>query len=531
MLVLGRPPAGATLDLYPGERYFRHHHFSSSQHSHFPGPVFVSRFPFPGVSVHIPLDRSTGVPIFRQIYDGLRRAILDGRLRPGQRIPSTRSLAADLGVSRLPVLNAYEQLLHEGYLVGRTGSGTFVTRSIPDDLLRSRPASHLTTRARPGAAIREGSGPNQPPPTTWSFPVVPFQIGLPALDLFPQAAWAKLVAREVRAETPERLAYGDPAGLRSLRVVVAEHLRTSRAVRCVADQILIVPGSQAALRLAAATLLEPNDRVALEEPGYFGAHRAFRAAGLQLVPVPVDAEGLNVAVLQRRGTAIRAVYVTPSHQYPLGMTMSARRRFALLDWAARNQAWILEDDYDSEFRYISRPVGSLQGMDARDRVIYIGTFSKALCPAVRVGYVVVPPPLWMRFLESRFAFDIFAPTLYQRALAEFLETGHFARHLRRMRSAYLERRDALLRGLDRHCRDLVEVHNSDAGLHVTVLLREGLDDQEIVARLGRRGLAALPLSDSYIGPSRRQGLLLGFGCTPPQRLHAATRVLSDVLRE
>ena len=481
--------------------------------------------------MHLPLDRGIGVPIFRQIYDGLRRAILDGRLRPGQRIPSTRSLAADLGVSRLPVLNAYEQLLHEGYLVGRTGSGTFVTGSIPDQLLRSRAIGRLTPSSRPVADVRERAVPNQPSPTSWSFPVVPFQIGLPALDLFPHAVWARLVAREVRAETPERLAYGDPAGLRGLRIAIAEHLRTSRAVRCVADRILIVPGSQAALRLAAATLLEPNDRVAIEEPGYFGAHRAFRAAGAQLVPVPVDAEGLNVAALQRRGKNIRAVYVTPSHQYPLGMTMSATRRFALLDWAERHQAWILEDDYDSEFRYISRPVGSLQGVDARDRVIYMGTFSKALFPAVRVGYVVVPPPLWTRFLESRFAFDIFAPTLYQRSLAEFLKTGQFARHLRRMRSAYLERRDALLRGLDRHCGDLVQVHNSDAGLHVTVLLREGLDDQDVAARLGRRGVATAPLSNSYVGPVRRQGLLLGFGCAQPQRLHAATRILGDVLRE
>ena len=482
-------------------------------------------------TLHLPLDRSIGVPIFRQIYDGLRRAILDGRLRPGQRIPSTRGLAADLGVSRLPVLNAYEQLLHEGYLVGRTGSGTFVTRDIPDQLLRSPAIARLTPSSRPGTGVRERGVSNPPSPASWSFPVVPFQIGLPALDLFPQAVWAKLVARQVRAETSERLAYGDPAGLRSLRVAIAEHLRTSRAVRCVADQILILPGSQAALRLAAETLLEPNDRVAIEEPGYFGAHRAFRAARAQLVPVPVDADGLNVAALQRRGASIRAVYVTPSHQYPLGMTMSASRRFALLDWAARNQAWILEDDYDSEFRYISRPVGSLQGMDARDRVIYLGTFSKALFPAVRVGYVVVPPPLWTRFLESRFAFDIFAPTLYQRSLADFLKTGHFARHLRRMRSAYLERRDALLRGLVRYCGDHVQVHNSDAGLHVTVLLREGLDDQEVAARLGRRGLATAPLSNAYVGPVQRQGLLLGFGCAGPQRLHAATRILGEVLRE
>jgi GntR family transcriptional regulator/MocR family aminotransferase len=359
--------------------------------------------------------------------------------------------------------------------------------------------------------------------------VVPFQIGLPALDLFPHTAWAKVVARQVRAETAEQLAYTDPAGLRRLRVAVAEHLRTSRGVRCTADQILIVPGSQAALRIAAATLLEPNDRVAVEEPGYFGAHRAFRAAGAQMVPVPVDADGLNVAALQRRGANVRAVYVTPSHQYPLGMTMSASRRFALLDWAARHDAWILEDDYDSEFRYVSRPVGALQGMDTQGRVIYIGTFSKAFFPALRVGYVVVPTSLWTRFLESRFAFDIFSPTLYQRALADFLETGHFARHLRRMRSAYLERRDALLRGLERHCGEVVQVHNSDAGLHVTVLFREGVDDQDVIARLGRRGVAAHSLSDSYLGPNPKYGLLLGFGCAMPQRLLAATRILGEVV--
>ena len=482
------------------------------------------------MTLHLPVDRSIGVPIYRQVYDGLRQAILEGRLRPGQRIPSTRGLAADLGVSRLPVLSAYEQLLHEGYLVGRTGSGTFVSRDLPDDLLRAPTIGRLTPAARRETGVRKRAEVTHPLPSSWSLPVVPFQIGLPALDLFPRAAWAKLVARQVHAETSDRLTYGDPAGLRSLRIAVAQHLRASRAVRCEADQVLIVPGSQAALRLAATALLEPHDRVAIEEPGYFGAHRAFRAAGATLVPVPVDAEGLNVTTLHRRGADIRAVYVTPSHQYPLGMTMSAARRFALLDWAERHRAWILEDDYDSEFRYVSRPVGALQGMDAHERVIYIGTFSKALFPAVRVGYVVVPPALWSRFLESRLAFDVFAPTLYQRALTEFLQQGHFARHLRRMRSAYLERRDALLRGLARHCGDLLRVHNSDAGLHVTATLREGVDDRDVVTRLGRRGLAALPLSNSYLGPVRRQGLLLGFGCATPQRLLQATRILDDVLR-
>ncbi|HEX6053231.1 MAG TPA: PLP-dependent aminotransferase family protein [Gemmatimonadaceae bacterium] len=482
-------------------------------------------------TLHLPIDRNAGVPIYRQVYDGIRRAILEGRLRPGQRIPSTRGLATDLGVSRLPVLSAYEQLLHEGYLVGRTGSGTFVSRDLPDDLLRAPAVERLTPAARRTGSARQAPALDQPLPSSWSLPVVPFQVGLPALDLFPRSAWAKLVARHVRAETADRLTYGDPAGLRGLRSAVAEHLRAARAVRCHADQVLIVPGSQAALRFGAAALLEPHDCVAIEEPGYFGAHRAFRSAGATLVPVPVDAEGLSVTALSRRGGDIRLVYVTPSHQYPLGVTMSAARRFALLEWAERHQAWILEDDYDSEFRYVSRPVGALQGMDAHERVIYIGTFSKALFPAVRVGYVVVPPALWTGFLAARSAFDMFAPTLYQRALAELLQQGHFARHLRRMRSAYLDRRNALLRGVARHCGAGLRVHNSDAGLHVTALLRETVDDTDVVARLGLRGIAALPLSTSYLGPTRKPGLLLGFACATPHRLLHATRVLGEVLGE
>ncbi len=476
-------------------------------------------------TLHLSVDRDIGVPIHRQVREGLRRAILEGLLRPGQRIPSTRSLAADLGISRLPVLSAYEQLLHEGYLVGRTGSGTFVSESVPDDLLRPLRANARMTRngRRPtiGRAVSTG----------WNFPTVPFQVGLPALDLFPHAAWKKIIVKQVNAETPDSRSYTDPAGLEDLRVSIAEHIRSARAVRCEANQVLIVPGSQAALRIAAAALLEPGDRVAIEEPGYFGAHRALRSGGAELVPVRVDAEGLNIDALRRRGARIRAAYVTPSHQYPLGVTMSAPRRFALLEWAAEHKAWILEDDYDSEFRYISRPIGALQGIDARDRVIYIGTFSKALCPGVRLGYVVVPPDLWDRFYEARLAFDFFTPTLYQRALAEFLRGGHFARHLRRMRSAYLERRDALLRGLARHCGDSLKIHNSDAGLHITALLRDGIDDQDLVARLGRRGLAAIPLSTSYLGSANRQGLLLGFGCTTPQRLLDSTPVLGEVLRE
>jgi GntR family transcriptional regulator / MocR family aminotransferase len=475
-------------------------------------------------TLHLPLDRSSGIPIHRQIYEGFRRAILDGLLRPGQRVPSTRALAEELDVSRLPVLTAYEQLLHEGYLEGRIGSGTFVSAAVPDDLLRPPVPPDA---AAPLSRVRRTSHP--PPPVRDEGGLGPFRMSLPALDQFPHAAWARLVARHAHALTHAEMAYGDPAGLVPLRLAIAEHLRTTRAVRCEAEQVLIVSGSQAALRLAATVLLGRGDRVAVEEPGSPLARAALGAGGAEVVPVPVDEEGMSVASLRRRDGRVRAAYVTPSHQYPLGTSMTAARRFALLDWADRRGAWLLEDDYDSEYRYVSRPLGALQGMDAHDRVIYIGTFSKVVFPAVRVGYLVVPPSLWQRFVDAREAFDLFSPTLYQLSLAEFLREGHFARHLRRMRGVYMARRDALLTGLARHCRDQLAVHNADAGLHVAVLLSDGLDDGDVVRRMAGRGLTATALSTCYAGAARRSGLLLGFGGSTERRLLEATRVLAEVL--
>jgi GntR family transcriptional regulator/MocR family aminotransferase len=293
--------------------------------------------------------------------------------------------------------------------------------------------------------------------------------------------------------------------------------------------VLVTSGSQAGLRLSAAVLLKPGDRVAIEDPSYAGARAAFTAAGAELVPIPVDEEGLDVEALatcQR----IRAVYVTPSHQYPLGFSMSASRRVALLDWTARNDAWIIEDDYDSEYRYVSRPLGSLQGIDKRNRTIYVGTFSKVLYPSLRVGYLVVPPALWEDFLDARDALDVFSPTLYQLALAEFLDDGHFSRHLRRMRIIYQRRREALLEGLADNCDGMLDVLNADAGLHIATVLPDDSDDRAVVRRMTTRGLAAVALSVCFIGPARTNGLLLGFGGFDDKTLIDATRTLGEVLR-
>jgi len=463
------------------------------------------------------LDRSAAAPLHRQIYQGIRSAILEGRLRPGQRVPATRVLAGELVVSRLPVLAAYEQLLHEGYLTGRVGSGTFVSDTLPDDALEA-PAAARAVSFGPAASLAPAGG-----------TLHPFRMSLPALDDFPHAAWARIVSRKVRTLGVEQMAYGAPAGVSELRAAVAEHLRTHRGVRCEAHQVLIVPGSQTALRLAAGVLLDPGDRVAVEEPGYPGARAALSAAGARLVPVPVDAEGIDPHRLERDRTGIRAVCVTPSHQYPLGGSLPVSRRLALLDWARRHDAWILEDDYDSEYRYVSRPLGALQGMDQHERVAYIGTFSKVMFPALRVGYLVVPPPLIDRFIAAREAFDLFSPTLYQLALAEFLTEGHFVRHLRRMRGTYLRRRNALLAGLAGHCAGTLRVLNADAGLHVATMLTNAGDDVEVVRQLERRGLTATPLSSCYATRHWQSGLLLGFGGFPEERLGEAAIVLGQVL--
>jgi GntR family transcriptional regulator/MocR family aminotransferase len=472
------------------------------------------------IVAHLPLARGGGATLQQQIYDGLRRAILDGLIRPGQRVPSTRALADELGVSRLPVLGAYEQLLREGYLTGKTGSGTFVRDALPDDMLH--PA---TARPRIAKAGRRAVAPR------FEGGLRPFRMSLPALDEFPQSTWARLVARHVHAMTPTMMAYGDPAGLYQLRVAIAEYLRTARAVRCETEQVIIVSGSQAALRVCGAVLFQPGDAVAIEEPGYPGAHTAFRADGAELVPIRTDMNGLDVAALDAAGKRIRAVYITPSHQYPLGFSMSADRRAALLDWAERRRAWIIEDDYDSEYRYVSRPLGALQGMSETGRVVYVGTFSKVLFPSIRIGYMAVPRELRARFVDAREALDVFSPTLYQLALTDFIEEGHFARHLRRMRIVYQKRRDALLGGLAEHCEQFLTVQNTDAGLHVATTLVDGLNDADVVRQMADRDLTAHRLSTCYIGPRARQGLLLGFGGLDETQLRGATRSLGRLLEE
>jgi GntR family transcriptional regulator/MocR family aminotransferase len=387
----------------------------------------------------VALDCRTKIPMYRQLYDWFRRAIIDGQMRPGQRVPSTRGLAAELKISRIPVLNAYEQLLAEGYFETFVGAGTCVASSIPDDAL-SPPAvkarkgfQETVEKLGPRRMSRRSAALTHVPKQSWLDNLGAFRVSLPALDHFPIRIWSKLVARHSRRPPRGIMAYGDAMGYLPFREAIAEYLGAVRGVRCESSQILVTTGSQQALQISAQVLLDPKDRMWMEEPGYPGARQAFMTVGAELIPVPVDHDGVNVAEITRRGRNARAVYVTPSHQYPMGMTMGATRRMLLLNWAARSGAWIIEDDYDSEYRFGSRPIASLQGLDTDGRVIYIGTFSKVMFPALRLGYVVVPKDLVHAFSAARDAADIFSSTLYQAVMTDFIHEGHFARHIRRMR--------------------------------------------------------------------------------------------------
>jgi GntR family transcriptional regulator/MocR family aminotransferase len=327
------------------------------------------------------------------------------------------------------------------------------------------------------------------------------------------------------------MGYADAMGYLPLREAIAEYLGASRAVRCDASQIMVTTGSQQGLQLSAQVLFDPKDAVWLEEPGYPSARQAFIAAGARLTPVPVDHEGMNIEEMVRRGQSARAVYITPSHQYPLGMTMGATRRMLLLNWALRSDAWIIEDDYDSEYRFGSRPISSLQGLDSNDRVIYIGTFSKVVFPALRLGYIVIPRDLVPAFSAARDAADVFSSTLYQLVMTDFIRDGHFARHIRRMRMLYMERRKTLAAAIQSEMGKSCEVIGAEAGMHLVVLLPPGIDDVAVSKRAASRGISATPLSTCYLKAPARAGLILGYGGTDERQIRNGVRKLRLSLEE
>jgi GntR family transcriptional regulator/MocR family aminotransferase len=466
----------------------------------------------------IPFDPTSDVPYYTQIYNGYRNAILHGQLFPGQRVPPTRSLSAELEISRFPVLAAFRQLLQDGYLVAKVGSGTFVRDSAPDELTKPIVGRKLPPRAFTNPLEGPDSGAGL------------FTVGLPALDHFPHKVFSRLLCHHARVSAEHDLAYGDPAGHPPLRQAIADYLRTARAVDCDPEQILIAAGSQMALVMCAIAFSTPESNVCVEEPGYPGAIRAFTTAGANVIRVPVDDEGIDVSAVRRLSDPVRAVYVTPSHQYPLGGRLEMTRRMDLLSWAASRGTYIVEDDYDHEYTHSTRPLGALQGMDTNGRVIYVGTFSKALFPALRLGYMVVPRSMLGEFLRIRDTIDICPPILTQLALADFLRQGHFARHIRRMRVLYRVRRDALTAAIDEYAADVLAVGNHNAGTHLVASLPKGVDDMEVARRAAQQRLFPTALSTCYATTNAPTGLILGYGGSDERALAGGVSILADIIR-
>jgi GntR family transcriptional regulator/MocR family aminotransferase len=486
-----------------------------------------------GITPVVAIDRNSSTPLYRQIYDAYRDLIVRGSLLAGQQIPSTRTLAKELGISRFPVLNAYGQLLGEGYFEGRIGSGTVVSHSLPDQPASSgsRSAKSPKILAEPRRSSKLAAQLPHVETVPWLQGRAPFVGSQLALDQFPFNLWSRLLTVHSRNILEASLRYGHPMGQKKLREAIANYLRAARAVRCEAEQIMIVSGSQQALDITSRVLFDPRDRVWIEEPGYGLARRIFGMAGCRCVPIPVDEEGLNVAAGRRICEKAKAAYVSPSHQYPMGVVMSASRRLQLLNWAYGAGSWIIEDDYDSEYRYESMPIASLQGLDLHSRVVYIGTFSKVLFPAVRVGYVVIPPDLIDRYAAVRQTIDIFSPNLYQQVLSDFINEGHFERHIRRMRMIYRERRNALVNALREELADQLNVVGGEAGLSLTVTLTNHASDVAISARAAQQNLWLWPLSICYAGSAAQQGFVLGFGGIPSQEMPSAVRRLRGALEQ
>jgi GntR family transcriptional regulator / MocR family aminotransferase len=492
------------------------------------------------VPLALSLDPRSSTPLHRQLYDEIRAAVLTGRLSASARLPSSRALAADLAISRNTVAGAFDQLLAEGYIESRPGAGTFVAKELPEELLRVSPgaptsAAHGTLAPQLSNRGRMLASTPVAPSTRDGASACAFRPGIPALDAFPRDLWARIAARQYRQSKFDIFSYGDPAGHPPLRRAIAEYLRAARGVNCTWEQVIVTSGSQQALDLAARVLLDPGDTAWVEDPGYFGARGAWTAAGVTCMPVPVDAEGLSVAQGELLAPQARMVYVSPSHQYPLGVTMSLARRMALLAWARRGGAnvlgrWIAEDDYDSEFRYSGRPLAALQGLDTGGRVIYIGTFSKVLFPALRLGYMVVPAGTVDAFAGARALADRHPPGPSQALVAEFLMEGHFARHVRRMRTLYAERQAALISAAHREWDGLLEVSPADAGMHLVAWLPEGTSDREASNRAAAAGVSAPPLSAychaAIHGAIARPALLLGYSAVNARKIQEGARRLS-----
>ena len=474
--------------------------------------------------------RGSGIPAYRWLYESLRGEILEGRLRPGARLPATRDLGRQYALARGTIVNAFEQLKAEGYVQGSVGSGTYVSRVLPDDLLQVPPGAHESAPLH-RAAIRKVSEFAKrvtPFPIVEIRPTRAFRANHPALDLFPMDLWAQLAARKLRRISMTHLLGCSPMGYRPLREAVTDYVNRSRGVKCVPDQVAIVSGVQEALDLVARVLLNPGDQVCMEDPGYIGAAIVFKTAGARLRPMAIDQEGLKISAHSLAGAKL--IYVTPGHQFPLGITMSLTRRLELLSRARDANALIFEDDYDSEYRYRGRPMPALQGLDRHGLVLYAGSFSKVMFPSLRLGYLIVPSDL-VDYLAATISVSTrHAPLLEQVVLCDFISQGHFGRHIRRMREVYAERLAVLLAAAKQSLSGQMDISDIEAGLQTVGWLPVGVSARKIAEAAAKRDVELIPLSDYALGHMRREGLQIGFAAVEPREIQRGVRELEKVFR-
>lgn len=471
--------------------------------------------------------------IKEQVYHALRNAIVEGRLPPGTKIPSTRGLSEMMSISRNSVIAGYDRLLDEGYIQTRKGAGTFVTPSLPDRSIsglypESQQGDELPADGQLNADIVSVRG-------LWSGDVEGcemnrlFAVGVGCTDLFPHSLWGKLLGRVWRQSRHQLGSHTSPCGFYPLRKAIFHYVKTTRGVNCSEDQIIIVNGIQQALNITARALLTKGNDVWLDDPGYKGARGVFMSTGAIVRPVPVDSKGMNVQYGIDHFPHAKLAYVVPSDQYPLSGTLSLSRRLELLEWARVNRAWIFEDDYNSEFRYAARSLQALQGLDQHQRVIYSGTFSKMMYPEFRLGFLVVPPGLKEQFIVTKYFSDIGSSYLEQAVLASFIEEGHYASHVRRVRKACYERRTALVNAIQCYLADKMTVQPSDSGVHIVCWLHDGLTGDEVEQKARMLGLGIQSLSHYYHGDTSRQGILIGFANHPPEVIVEGIRRLAHAM--
>ena len=489
----------------------------------------TAQFELDTLKIRIAAPELAALDLRVRVQRALRQLILDGVLAPGLRLPATRALAQSLGVSRDTVEMAYAQLRLDGYIQRQAGSGSFVSQSIGASLLgtcQSAPLLHLP--AQPVALSARGAHILASGGVVDQQSVKAFATGLPETRAFPHDVWERL-RRQAASSEHHVLLHGDPQGAAPLRQAIADYVNLERGARATASQVLVLSSTRQALYLCAQVLADAHGPILMEDPGYFGARKAFEMAQLRVLPVPVDAHGLSIEHLRADRSGANTIYVTPSHQYPTGVTLTLERRLALNAWAAERQGWIIEDDYDSQFHYAGLPTACVQGLDARQRTIYLGTFAKSLYPGLRIGYMVLPPALVKPMTYARSILDGHTPQLDQLTLARFIADGHFAAHVRAMRKVYAVRRDAMAQAVRRHLPQVVTAQLPPGGLQLPCLLHEGRDELETIRLAAQAGIVLPGLSRLYATPPERGGWLLGFAALTPHEIDSGIVRLARAL--